>query len=69
MARKRDISFHRELTKIMLADFATLRECVIASFEANGPMTDEELCRSLPHFMRAHIRKVVASLPRELTGR
>ena len=59
----------RELAKIMPYQYTTLLECVIASFEANGPMTDEELCRSLPHFMKVPIRKAAASLPDELTGR
>ena len=59
----------RALIKIMPRQYKTLRECVIASFEANGPMTDEELCRSLPHFMRESIKRAVAALPDELTGR
>jgi|GEM_PF-3422489 len=59
----------RELVKIMPRRYRTLRECVFASFVANGPMTDEELYRSLPHFKRDHIKRMVAELPDELTGR
>ena len=53
----------------MITDYPTLRECVIASFEANGAMTNGELYRSLPHFKRKILRKVAATLPDELTGR
>jgi len=59
----------RQLTKIMPCQHKTLREAVIASFEANGPMTDEELYRTLPHFNKIPIREVAAILPDELTGR
>jgi len=58
-----------ELTKIMPCQHRTLLECVIASFEANGPMTDEELYRTLPHFNKIPIREMAAILPDELTGR
>lgn len=55
--------------KIMPREYKTLRECIIASFNANGPMTNEELYRSLPLFKKVRIREVAASLPDELTGR
>ena len=57
------------MIKITPADYPTLRECVIASFEANGSMTHEELSRSLPHFKKSKIKEIAAVLPDELTGR
>lgn len=59
----------RELVKIPLRRYRTLVECVFASFKANGPMTDEQLFSTLPHYRKSHIRKAVAQLPDELTGR
>lgn len=59
----------RPLTKIMPPEYPTLRECVIASFQANGPMTNRELFRSLPRFNEGHIEKIVMSLSDKLTGR
>lgn len=61
--------YGKPLVKIMPPDFLTLRESVIASFEANGPMTREELYRSLPMHNRVQVRKMAMTLPDELTGR
>lgn len=59
----------KPLVKIIPRDFVTLRECVIASFEANGPMTREQLYRSLPMHNRVQIRRMALTLPDEVTGR
>lgn len=59
----------KPLVTILLKRYRTLRECVIASFDANGPMSDDELCRSLPHYKKARVREVAATLLDEVTGR
>lgn len=59
----------KPLVKIPLKRYRTLLECVFASFHENGPMTDEELYSTLPHFKQMSIDKAAAQLPDELTGR
>lgn len=48
---------------IKVTEFLTLRDAIIASFQRNGPMTREELYRSLPHFTTAYIDRALRTLP------
>ena len=51
-------------TKIIkVTEFPTLRDAIIASFQRNGPMTREELQRSLPNFTRVYIDGALRTLP------
>jgi len=59
----------KKLVKIMPSEYPTLRECIIASFEANGPMDNEELYSTLPHFRKTDVKKIAATLPDEVTGK
>lgn len=50
-------------TKKFLPSYGLLRECIIASLTANGPMTLRELYMSLPLHKKDYIFHELSSIP------
>lgn len=51
------------MKKILPADYPSLRECVIASLQINGPMGLQALYESLPYYKRDYICGALLTIP------